>query len=108
MFMRKALSLCIMVAAAAEARDALELRDYYLINSADEPSISRDGDLVAVSRHYIDEADNARKSFATQLGAAVGGISIPKTCLPASTMCAPTTRSTRRVWVSPATRMAAS
>jgi dipeptidyl aminopeptidase/acylaminoacyl peptidase len=40
----------------------LEVEDYYRIESADAPSISPDGRLVAFTRHAIDEEGNRRRS----------------------------------------------
>ena len=62
MLMRKILCLWIALSAAAEAQDALQVRDYYRIESADEPSMSPDGALVAFTRHTINEAENVRRS----------------------------------------------
>ena len=62
MLMRKTLCLWIALSAVAEAQDALQVRDYYRIESADEPSMSPDGALVAFTRHTINEAENVRRS----------------------------------------------
>src|ERR1043166_2461892 len=50
------------LAAAAQAKRALELKDYYRIESAGSPAISPDGQWVAFVRTYIVEAENRRNS----------------------------------------------
>ena len=62
MLKRRTLWLWMALSAAAEAQDALQIRDYYRIESADEPSIAPDGALVAFTKHTINEAENARRS----------------------------------------------
>jgi dipeptidyl aminopeptidase/acylaminoacyl peptidase len=49
-------------AAATQAKRALELKDYYRIESAGTPAISPDGRWVAFVRTYIVEAENRRNS----------------------------------------------
>ncbi len=50
------------LAAATQAKRALELKDYYRIESAGSPAISPDGRWVAFVRTYIVEAENRRNS----------------------------------------------
>jgi dipeptidyl aminopeptidase/acylaminoacyl peptidase len=59
-------ALCLLtfvwVSATAQAKRALELKDYYRIESVDNPAISPDGKWVAFVRGYIIEAENRRQS----------------------------------------------
>ncbi|HKY04876.1 MAG TPA: S9 family peptidase [Blastocatellia bacterium] len=50
------------IQALPQSGRALELKDYYRIESADSPAISPDGRLVAFARSYIVEAENRRHS----------------------------------------------
>ncbi|HZS07526.1 MAG TPA: S9 family peptidase [Blastocatellia bacterium] len=63
---RMLLASCLLplvcVTATAQARRAIELKDYYRIESADGPAISPDGRWVAFTRSYIIEAENRRQS----------------------------------------------
>ncbi|HXG92500.1 MAG TPA: S9 family peptidase [Blastocatellia bacterium] len=50
------------IQSAQPSRRAIELKDYYAIESADGPAISPDGRWVAFTRTYIVEAENRRQS----------------------------------------------
>jgi dipeptidyl aminopeptidase/acylaminoacyl peptidase len=58
--------LCLLsfvcMSATAQTKRTLELKDYYRIESVDNPAISPDGKWVAFVRGYIIEAENRRQS----------------------------------------------
>jgi dipeptidyl aminopeptidase/acylaminoacyl peptidase len=60
------LTLCLLsfvcVSATAQTKRALELKDYYRIESVGNPVISPDGQWVAFVRSHIIEAENRRQS----------------------------------------------
>jgi dipeptidyl aminopeptidase/acylaminoacyl peptidase len=56
------LTLAACLPAAAQTGRALELKDYYRIESADNPALSPDGRWVAFVRSFIVEAENRRQS----------------------------------------------
>jgi len=66
MWQRNIITLCLLssvcITASAQTKRALELKDYYRIESAGNPAISPDGRWVAFVRSYIIEAENRRQS----------------------------------------------
>src|SRR5262245_9924604 len=66
MWQRTIITFCLLSSvlstASAQTKRALELNDYYRIETAANPAISPDGRWVAFVRSYIIEAENRRQS----------------------------------------------